>query len=174
MSNAESSWKRLTLQGNQRFDEGEIDQSVDLYRQALALAMTGFSQWRRADDAVAAVVVSYLNLAEGQARRGDVQQAGATLCALHGGLQRARTRPDIAPELRESALRHLKSSFAAMLRFQSNYGPQPDVAGWLSHCACAACAACDEPPAEAGLQDEPHEGSLWGENHAERGHRTLH
>lgn len=88
MADAATLWKKLTVEGNALFDSGDPAQALIRYEAACTLALAKFSQWDERDDAVASVVVSYLNLSEAQARTGLLSKASATLCMLHGNLLR--------------------------------------------------------------------------------------
>lgn len=134
-SQAEAAWKQLTLHGNRCFERGELAAACNAYEQARALALARFGDWTQADDAVAAIVVSYLNLSEAQARLGELAEAGQSLCAVHASLLQARDDADLPESLRAAAGGHLRKTVAAMLRFQATHGERPEVARAL-HAAC--------------------------------------
>lgn len=139
--NITDTWKRLTSEGNALFDAGSLHAALESYESARRLVLTTFSEWADTDDAVAAVVVSFLNLSEAQARLGLVSLATQALCTVHGSLLETLSDESLAPALREAAQRHLRETFAALARFQDRYGPSPQVARWLhAGCGCAACA----------------------------------
>lgn len=127
----EGDWRRLTLHGHARFDDGDWDAAIHQYEQARVLALARFGHWRRADDAVAAVVVSSLNLSEGLARGGRWREASAMLCGVHGGMLRAASDADLPVSVRHAAMRHLHETYAALLRFQSVHVECPEVERWV-------------------------------------------
>lgn len=138
-------WKRLTTKANAMFDEGSLNAALEGYECARSLVLNHFDAWAEPDDAVAAVVVSFLNLSEAQARLGLIGLATQALCTVHGSLLKTAADENLATPLREAAQRHLRETFAALARFQERYGPQPQVARWLhAGCGCAACNA-DKP-----------------------------
>lgn len=138
-------WKQLTTKANANFDAGSLNAALEGYECARSLVLTHFDAWADPDDAVAAVVVSFLNLSEALARLGLIGPATQSLCTVHGSLLKTADDATIAMPLREAAQRHLRETFAALARFQERYGPQPQVARWLhAGCGCAACNA-DKP-----------------------------
>ena len=135
-------WKQLTTRANAMFDEGCLNAALEGYECARVLVLNHFHAWAEPDDAVAAVVVSFLNLSEAQARLGLIGLATQSLCTVHGSLLKTAADESLATPLREAAQRHLRETFAALARFQERYGPQPQVARWLhAGCGCAACHA---------------------------------
>lgn len=121
----EQRWQQLTLRGNALFERGEHPRALLLYEQARCLALKRFARWPCSDDAIAALVVSYLNLSEAQARCGELDAACLSLCTVHTGLLRARDNEDLQEGLREAAALHLRESFAALVRFREVYGERP-------------------------------------------------
>ncbi len=135
-------WKQLTTKANAMFDEGSLNAALEGYECARSLVLNHFDAWAEPDDAVAAVVVSFLNLSEAQARLGLIGLATQALCTVHGSLLKTAADATIAIPLREAAQRHLRETFAALARFQERYGPEPQVARWLhAGCGCTACNA---------------------------------
>jgi len=137
---ADQLWQQLTLQGNELFDRGEHQRAQDVYEQARSLVLHSFDQWDCSEDAVAAVVVSHLNLSEAQARCGELDTACHTLCSIYASLLRARDDGQLHPLLREAAARHVRETFAALQRFRSRYGERPELHDLL-------CPDCQRPAA---------------------------
>lgn len=134
-------WKQLTTKANAMFDEGSLHAALEGYECARSIVLTHFDAWTVPDDAVAAVVVSFLNLSETQARLGLIGLATQALCTVHGSLLKTAADESLAASLREAAQHHLRETFAALARFQDRYGPSPQVARWLhAGCGCAACS----------------------------------
>ncbi|MBB4841739.1 hypothetical protein HNP55_000234 [Paucibacter oligotrophus] len=127
----ETSWKQLTLSGNELFERGLHRQAMQTYEDARTVALQHFQAWSTPADAVAAVVVSYLNLSEAQARSGCLAQASVSLCTLHMSLLHARANTELSCCLRNAAQSHLRESHAALLRFQDLHGDCPQVRHWL-------------------------------------------
>lgn len=136
-------WKQLTTEGNLLFDAGSLHAALERYEHARRLVLATFSEWTDTDDVVAAVVVSFLNLSEAQARLGLVNLAAQSLCTVHGSLLRTRGDASLRPELRQAAHRHVQDTRSALVRFQLRYGGQPLVERWLSVDEGGCCAnAC--------------------------------
>lgn len=123
-----AAWRQATLAGNMHFDLGEIGPARDCYERARRIAMHRFTRWPCADDAVAALVVSYLNLAEAVLRDGDLAEARYMTCALHQSLAEAADSAALTPALRTAAERHQRETLAALLRLQDKLGHCPRVA----------------------------------------------
>lgn len=135
-------WRKLTLKANALFIAGDVGAALEGYECAQTLVLTHFSAWTAPDDAVAAAVVSHLNLSEALACLGSTRQAADVLCSVHRTLLATMDDAGLAPALRTAAHRHLSDTFAALTRFQSHYGPCDEVAEWLrAGCPCAHCAA---------------------------------
>lgn len=136
-----AAWRQFTAEANTLFDAGAIEPAMAGYERARWLALARFGQWPDAQDAVTAVMVSYLNLSEAQARLGLLTRAAQSLCTVHGSLAKTARDPGLAPAVRDAARRCLVESHAALWRFQAVYGEHPDVARWLALDLCACCGA---------------------------------
>jgi hypothetical protein len=134
-------WKLFTHTGNTRFARGDMAGALSSYAQARELALARFGQWADADDAVAAIVVSYLNLSEAQAGLALLDEAAATLNCAHAGLLQMAGDTQLGTAVQRAARRHLGETYAALLRFQGLHGERPELMQWLHRgCACAAHA----------------------------------
>jgi len=133
-------WQQLTTEGNQLFDAGDMDMALQLYERARGVALANFSHWIDWDDAVAAVVVSFLNLSEAQARLGQVRRGAHTLCAVHISLLQTARDIELEAGLRTAASQYLGQTHAAMWRFRTRYGDQPQLTRWLD--AGIGCSCC--------------------------------
>lgn len=89
--------------------------------------MHRLTRWPCADDGVAALVVTYLNLAEVLLRDGDEDEACNLTCGLHRSLIDAADSGALTSPLREAARKHLHQSFAAVVRLQQRLGPRPGI-----------------------------------------------
>ncbi|MFT3665902.1 hypothetical protein [Piscinibacter sp.] len=134
-------WTRLMLRANSLLDRGAFDSAVAAYRLARRYATEHFGSWPDVEDAVTALVVSSLNLAEGLVRVRRLPEAAATLCGAHGGMLHAARDERLPMEARLAARKRLRETRAALLRFQSQHGPWPEVQRWLAAgCACGSPA----------------------------------
>lgn len=132
-----NTWTQLTLQGNALFERGEHLRAILAYEQARSLALACFNDWPDGEDAVAAVVVSTLNLAEAQARAGALDEAAELLASVHASLLRASRNAGLHVSLRDAATRHLRETQAALLRFEAQHGAHAE----LRRCLCPDCYA---------------------------------
>ncbi|MEC5398027.1 hypothetical protein [Uliginosibacterium sp. H1] len=115
-------WKQMTRKGNALFGDEAFEQALQCYEEARNIVLLHFDDWPQADDAVAALVVSYLNLADTQACLGRLDGAATTLCAIHNSLAEAAADPDLPAPLRTAAIRHLREAYAALVQFRQQHG----------------------------------------------------
>ena len=119
-------------------------------REALAIAkhLVATPPPGRADDCVAALVVSHHNLADLQIEAGSPDLAAIQLCLAHEALmsmlqlqsQHGSTAAHV--ELQHAAFRHSRETHAALLRFLSEHGAHPAIYQAL-HAGCLALFAGD-------------------------------
>lgn len=131
-----SDWEQLILLGHLQFNQGSFEPAAHTYDRARSLLLQRATPWQDAADAVTAMAVTYLNLAEAQGRCQAVDAACKTLCTLHEALLQARDNPALDDGHREAALAHLRESFAALLRFRDRHGDRPE----LHRLLCPDCA----------------------------------
>ena len=102
-----------------------------LYLEALALSRTlldvGTGADGRADDCVAAFVVTHLNLSELHAEADETAAAAAYLCVAHRTLMALLRDPGADPVLQRAACRHSRETHAALLAHIAEHGSQPDI-----------------------------------------------
>ncbi len=110
-------WKDLTHQGNTHFHQQAYLQALACYEHARSFVLQHFEDWDTADTAVAALVVSYLNLADTQQSLGRCEEAADTLCMAHDRLVMSSRHQSVEPALREAACRHQRETFAALTQF---------------------------------------------------------
>lgn len=93
-------WERLTRQANRAYSNRAFSDAVDLNRQALAQAEMSFddSFRRDAESAVAAMAVSFLNIAESYTALGDFVSANTQYENAISFLQTIITCTDIDDE----------------------------------------------------------------------------
>ncbi|MDQ8023682.1 MAG: hypothetical protein REI94_17720 [Moraxellaceae bacterium] len=119
-------WKQTTRRGNAFFGNEAFELALQCYEQARDIVLLHFDDWPQADDAVAALVVSYLNLADTHACLGRPQVAATTLCAIHNSLAEAATDADLPSPLRSAAGRHLRETWTALVQFRQQHGEQAE------------------------------------------------
>lgn len=118
-------WKRTISAGNRCFTGGEWIEAREIYLQAIAQAQILFERWPNADEAVAALVISHHNLADLHLMLGQPEETAEHLCASHEQLLRAIGDAGLPDSLRESALRHSRTTYTSLLEFISEYGAYP-------------------------------------------------
>ncbi|MCY1277206.1 hypothetical protein D9M68_154890 [compost metagenome] len=138
-------WKDMISAGNRHFRVGDWVEARELYLQALAWAQTLFDRWSNADEAVAALVVSYHNLADLHLCLGQAEESAEYLCACHERLLRSMTDVRLSEALREAACRHSRHTYAALLGFISEHGAYPRTDALLA--ALAPRRPADSRPA---------------------------
>ncbi len=118
-------WKRTISAGNRCFSCGELIEARELYLQAIAQAQILFERWPIADEAVAALVISHHNLADVHLMLGQPEETAEHLCASHERLLSAIGDAGLPDSLRESALRHSRTTYTSLLEFIGEYGAYP-------------------------------------------------
>lgn len=108
-------WEQLTRLANKAHSNHAFSDSVELNRQALAFATEHFDEDFRqdAESAVAASIVSYLNMAESYTSLGDYLSANTQYERAVHFLQTALSRVDVSAEQRD-----LLSRTATHVRFE--------------------------------------------------------
>lgn len=94
------------------------EQALSIARQLLVAPPAG-----RAEDCVAALVVSCHNLADLHIEHGDADTAASYLCRAHESLLALLVDPDRTTSLREAALRHSRATHLALISHVAAYGP---------------------------------------------------
>lgn len=115
-------WKALTHEGNTHFHQQAYVQALACYEHARSFLLQNFEHWDTPDNAVAALVVSYLNLADTQQSLGRSEEAADTLCMAHDRLVMSSRHQTVEPALREAACRHQRETFAALAQFVRTQG----------------------------------------------------
>ncbi|MFF7707026.1 tol-pal system YbgF family protein [Pseudomonas sp. NPDC007930] len=125
-------WKHLIGRANGHFERGELAEAREQYLQALAWAQTLFERWPEPDEAVAACVISHLNLADLHIRLGQPEESAEYLCAIHQRLLLAVHDLRLAPALRQAALRHGSHTRTELLGFIREQGEFPRITRLLA------------------------------------------
>lgn len=81
-------WKNTIKLGNQHFANNELASALAVYKTAQVFAEDLFYHWSNAEEAVSAVVVTYLNIADLYNKQGAVCSATTTLQKIHRMLLR--------------------------------------------------------------------------------------
>ena len=133
--------------------------ALTIYQQALRIAhqLVGQPPPGRADDCVAAVVVSHLNLAGLQAEWGDLDSAAGHLCDAHETLIQLFLDGRQDTSLQHAALRHSRETHVALLNHIRAHGPHPLVtralgAGCLALNADHPIPHCSNPQPQRNLR----------------------
>lgn len=129
-AHAADHWKELIVAGNRAYDCGEYRTAQVCYRRACELSCTAFATWVGCDydSAVAALVVSYLNLADTEVRLCNTDAAAGWLREIHERLLTLFESVHCDAELRAVAFRHANETFLAIAHFQAEHGPRPELA----------------------------------------------
>ena len=143
-------WKRTILSGNSCFNRGDQIDARELYLQALALAQVLFDRWRVADEAVAAYVISHHNLADLHLSLGQPEESAEYLCTVHQRLLNVIQDPQMAPALRQAALRHSNKTYSELLGFVGQYGEYPRTQRLLNRNGEHSRSALQHPAVRAG------------------------
>lgn len=124
-------WKRHINAGNDSFDKYQILASLAHYQAAIKQATALLDQWHDKKAAVAALVVSYHNLADLYLREGEPLLAEYELENAHDKLNLAmqRTQTD-SPDI-EALLWGLNRTYFALVRHRSAHARKVDTAASL-------------------------------------------
>jgi hypothetical protein len=117
--------------------------TLKTYQQALGIAHRLIEQPPpgRADDCVAALVVSHHNLADLHAERGDIDSAAEHFCHAHETLIRLFLDDRADRSLQQAALRHSRETHIALLNHLRVHGAHPLVTRALGAGGLALSAA---------------------------------
>ncbi|QFI54534.1 DUF2753 family protein [Aeromonas simiae] len=130
-------WKHQTRLGNRRFALGNHAGALACYQQALWSARQHLPLWREPEEAVAALVVSYHNLADLLLAMALPERAAHYLCEAQQSLLNLLQDGAQPCRLREAAHTHLSCCRVELLRFLRRSGPHPEVEQALRRCGCA-------------------------------------
>lgn len=126
-------WQRAMRHASQAARLEQLLMSLSCCCEALAIAqqLVGDPPAGRADDCVAALVVSHHNLADLQLQAGGPDLAAEQLCRAHEALMALLLgSPEREPdrELQQAAWRHSRETHAALLAYLTEHGPHPAIA----------------------------------------------
>lgn len=138
-------WHAVMARGVCAARQGQLVLALASYQQASGIVRALLAQpspglAERADDCVAALVVSFHNLAELQVEAGGSDLAAAQLASAHEMLMRLLCDPTACSALHQAALRHSRETHAGLLRHLDDYGPHPAIARAL-RAGCLALVA---------------------------------
>ncbi|NIE64859.1 DUF2753 family protein [Burkholderia sp. Ax-1719] len=123
-----SQWEAVTRQALAASHEsGTGAAALAAYEQALSIArqLLVAPPAGRAQDCVAALVVSCHNLADLHLEHGDTDTAAGYLCRAHESLIALLLDADRPSSLREAALQHSRVSHLALISHVAAHGPHP-------------------------------------------------
>lgn len=123
-------WRSLTQSAHERIRQGELPGAIHDYARALDFARQHPDAWLDPCDALAARVLSALNLAEAQLGSSQPYEA-CTLGETHAHLLKLSADRHCPCQLRDAAFHHLRETLAALTRIQRAYGEQPEVTAAL-------------------------------------------
>jgi len=120
-------WERTMRRAIGAARLGQTVLALAVFQQALALAreLLGAPPPGRADDCVAALVVSHHNLADLQAEAGSNELAAAQLGRAHEALMAIVRDPAQDGAMQRAALRHSRETHAGLLRHLAEHGDHP-------------------------------------------------
>lgn len=118
-------WQHITELANNNFMRGHFRKALLHYRYARDLSLDHINCWPSANDAVTAIVVSFVNLAEALAQTRRLREAAENLCLVHQNLLLASLDPAQPQCLRQAALDNLPRTVAALQDFALRHGHHP-------------------------------------------------
>lgn len=122
-------WERLMRRGVDAARCGHLLLAEGLYLQALGVAQplldTGCAE--RADDRIAAFVVTHLNLSDLHRDAERIEDAVAHLCVAHCRLMALLRDPQTEPALQQAACRHSRETHAALVVHLGEHGGHPAI-----------------------------------------------
>ncbi len=122
-----SQWETVTRQAIAVARETGVGAALADYEQALSIARQLFvaPPPGRAEDCVAALVVSCHNLADLHIEHGDADTAASYLCRAHETLISLLLDADRTASLRQAALRQSRATHLALVSHVAAHGPHP-------------------------------------------------
>lgn len=106
-------WQHAITAGNQAFATGDSDSAHRAYLYGLSLAQSLLRDSHIADNAIAALVTTYHNLADLHQRAGHLDLAADQLCAIHRQLMHLA---DVGT-LHNAAMHHQRRTQLELMRF---------------------------------------------------------
>lgn len=124
-----SSWEATIREAVGAERDGRIVPALAGYRRALEIArrLIDTPPPSRHDDCVAALVVSWHNLADLLANQGDVERCVENLCHAHEALIALYLDARRDAVLRQAALRHGRETHLALIRHMAQHGEHPRI-----------------------------------------------
>ncbi|KND61113.1 TPR repeat [Candidatus Burkholderia verschuerenii] len=136
-------WESEMRQATQAERDGHVAIARAGYEHALSIArqLLDAPPSGRADDCLAALVVSHHNLADLLVDAGEFDAAALHLCLAHETLIALHLHPGKSASLRRAALHHSRETHVALIRHLARHGPHPRIARTLEHAHAALDAA---------------------------------
>lgn len=128
-------WQQAVQRARAAQQMGQPRMAMAYQHQALALSLQLLEHAPpagREDDAVAAAVVSHLNVADLQVQAGALEDATQTLCRAHTVLLGLMADARRGAALQQAAWRHSRETHAALLRHAQDHGAHPAIAQALA------------------------------------------
>jgi len=124
-----SAWERVMRLGVDAARRGHLLLAEGLYLQALGLAQPLLDArcTERADDRIAAFVVTHLNLSDLHRDAERIEDAVAHLCVAHCRLMALLRDPRAEPALQQAACRHSRETHAALVAHLGEHGGHPAI-----------------------------------------------
>jgi hypothetical protein len=122
-------WETITRQAIRDEREKRVASALAGYERALpiALQLIDAPPPDRAEDCLAALVVSYHNLADLRVAQGEHDAAAHLLCRAHEALVALSLHTGRPATLRQAALRHTRESHVALIRHVARHGPHARI-----------------------------------------------
>lgn len=134
-----SLWEAVTRQAMAITRDAGTGPALADYECALSIArqLVNAPPPGRAEDCVAALVVSHHNLADLQTDRGDIDAAASHLCQAHEALIALVVDGDRQVPVRQAALRHSRATHLALVAHVAQHGPH----ALITHALRVGCLA---------------------------------
>lgn len=136
-----ASWQAQTRLGNAAFSRCDARDALFYYRQALHIARELAGRCADADQALAALVISYHNLVDFCRQQQFLDTAANLVCSIHHQLCLIAANPECHSSWRDAALRHSKYTHRELCRYVELHGDHPKVSATLNQTMAAFCPA---------------------------------
>ena len=114
-------WKSYILAGNKCFASDDLESAQDLYLAARKEAENLFCSWREPDEAVSALVVTNLNIADLYQKQGQTQTARTVFERIHRFILHAVTSTPISDRRHKALYEGSIKTYAALINHKANY-----------------------------------------------------
>lgn len=140
-------WERTMRAAVASARAGQLQTAIDGYRRALDIACELIDRRcvERADDCVAALVVSFHNLADAQTELDAPERAVKLFCDAHEALIALYLDAERPPALRQAALHHTRETHSALVAYAAAHGMHPLIARAFDIAGAAFGEDCVRP-----------------------------